>query len=181
MARKAVAREPAVKKVAPRKTAAAAAPSKRPAPATSANGKAPPKKAIARARPAARKRVPQEAPVHHISQEDAVAKIQALLEAKQERVRRGQAGRTPIRSIQAPRAPICIHRYRSNAAARATREHWPRNVATRAGARIESATPRRAGRAHGWQVNACQPCAKNSSRVQAARPSVTASSCGDGS
>jgi len=33
--------------------------------------------------------VPQEAPVHHISQEDAVAKIQALLEAKQERVRQG--------------------------------------------------------------------------------------------
>jgi len=33
--------------------------------------------------------VPQDAPIHHISQEDAVAKIQALLEAKQERVRQG--------------------------------------------------------------------------------------------
>jgi hypothetical protein len=30
-----------------------------------------------------------EAPIQHISQEDAVAKIQALLEAKQERVRQG--------------------------------------------------------------------------------------------
>jgi hypothetical protein len=30
-----------------------------------------------------------EAPIEHISQEDAVAKIQALLEAKNERVRQG--------------------------------------------------------------------------------------------
>jgi len=41
------------------------------------------------AAPAARKRTPVAAPIKHISPEQAVAHIQALLEAKQERVRQG--------------------------------------------------------------------------------------------
>jgi hypothetical protein len=45
-------------------------------------------KPAARAKPA-RKPDIFDAPVEHISQEDAVAKIQALLDAKQERVRQG--------------------------------------------------------------------------------------------
>ena len=54
-----------------------------------AKPRSPSKPASAAGKPATRKRATVEAPIHHISQEDAVAKIQALLEAKQERVRQG--------------------------------------------------------------------------------------------
>ena len=107
VAKKAVAKKVATKKVAAKKTAppkpvagkaavrkiaskpAAAVAPKKPSPTSAANGKAALKAVSGANKPAARKRAPLEAPIHHISQEDAVAKIQALLEAKQERVQQG--------------------------------------------------------------------------------------------
>ncbi|HEY8682235.1 MAG TPA: hypothetical protein VIM06_03625 [Rhodanobacter sp.] len=60
------------------KPAAKPSPSRKPAAKPVATGKV-----------AARKRAVVEAPIKHISPEEAVAHIQALLEAKQERVRQG--------------------------------------------------------------------------------------------
>ena len=96
-ARKAPAKRVAAKQVA-KKVAGKAAPTpapKKPAPkraepkvVTQAAAKpAPSRKPLVT--PVARKRTPVEAPIRHISPEQAVAHIQALLEAKQERVRQG--------------------------------------------------------------------------------------------
>lgn len=103
-AKKAVAKQPAVKKPVAKKTAAG-----KPVAKKSATGNVGNPKAVARkpgsSKPAApaskpspvrpvkkqpaRRGTTVDAPVPHISQEDAVAKIQALLDAKHERVRQG--------------------------------------------------------------------------------------------
>jgi hypothetical protein len=103
-AKKAVAKQPAVKKPVAKKTAAG-----KPVAKKSAVGNVGNPKVVARkpgsSKPAApaskpspvrpvkkqpaRRGTTVDAPVPHISQEDAVAKIQALLDAKHERVRQG--------------------------------------------------------------------------------------------
>ena len=56
-----------------------------------------------------RKRPALEAPIEHISPQEAVAHIQALLEAKQERVRQGPSWPGAVAAQQTPNHPDEIH------------------------------------------------------------------------
>ncbi len=103
-AKKTVAKKPAVKKPVAKKAAAGKPVAKKSAAGNVGNPKVVARKPIS-SKPAApaskqsfvrpvekqpaRRGTTVDAPVQHISQEDAVAKIQALLEAKHERVRQG--------------------------------------------------------------------------------------------